>query len=525
MKITKEFCRLIYPIYTHITMKHIKTSLLAAFCTVSLSITGQQSFLKSLVPDEPSKAPDYLCTWNLQGYVVSYQGSDLTREAMNEEYIFGKGTYQNWVDCYPSIRKDLYFVMDDSWDIPKDVNHTPNKYLGTVELDPGRFPSFHGDAVSRLKQLTDRIKEKGWKGAGGWICAQKAEIFPNIPEEEYWTERIKAANEAGFDYWKVDWGAHEKDGAWRKMLTTIGKQYAPRLCIEHAFQNSFIEFSDAFRTYDVENVIAQPVTIQRICDLLPYKAQGNAKGIINCEDEPYIAAGLGCAIGVMRHPFVGNLPNGTQDFVFPPAIRDMKHRLDEVVRGVRWHRIAEPFGVGKESMAIDNEKLNDYWVLQDRETWNTSRPIGTKLTAEAPARVSRGMPLPEVSDSGEDRPFILASRYPNGAVAIASIGRALGHEYVSKKVSVKIAVENYDSPIGIFGYFKDITIVFPSSVKLKKHKIYAQDLAGDIPVNITKKVSVKGNFLTIPGEVIRTVGLMNVSKEDCSDPGLVLKIF
>ena len=63
------------------------------------------------------------------------------------------------------------------------------------------------------------------------------------------------------------------------MLTTIGKQYAPRLCIEHAFQNSFIEFSDAFRTYDVENVIAQPVTIQRICDLLPYKAQGNAKGI------------------------------------------------------------------------------------------------------------------------------------------------------------------------------------------------------------------------------------------------------
>ena len=88
MKITKELCRLIYLIYTHITMKHIKTSLLAAFCAVSLSITGQQSSLKSLVPDEPSKAPDYLCTWNLQGYVVSYQGSDPTREAMNEEYMF-----------------------------------------------------------------------------------------------------------------------------------------------------------------------------------------------------------------------------------------------------------------------------------------------------------------------------------------------------------------------------------------------------------------------------------------------------
>lgn len=48
-----------------------------------------------------------------------------------------------------------------------------------------------------------------------------------------------------------------------------------------------------------------PITIRRICDLLPYKTVEGAKGIINCEDEPYIAVGLGCAIGVMRHPFAG----------------------------------------------------------------------------------------------------------------------------------------------------------------------------------------------------------------------------
>ncbi|MBQ5655544.1 MAG: hypothetical protein IIV01_04970, partial [Bacteroidaceae bacterium] len=59
-------------------------------------------------------------------------------------------------------------------------------------------------------------------------------------------------------------------------------------------------------------------TIRRVAELLPYKTEGNNKGIINCEDEPYIAVGLGCAIGIMRHPMDGNLPDGRQDEVFPP---------------------------------------------------------------------------------------------------------------------------------------------------------------------------------------------------------------
>lgn len=103
------------------------------------------------------------------------------------------------------------------------------------------------------------------------------------------------------------------------MLTETGRQYAPHLYIEHALENDFIEFSDVLRTYDVENIIAQPVTIQRICELLPYHASPDAEGLINCEDEPYIAAGLGCAIGVMRHPFAGNLPNGSRNRAFPPV--------------------------------------------------------------------------------------------------------------------------------------------------------------------------------------------------------------
>lgn len=500
-------------------------SFIVIFCCVFAIALAQQSQPESLIPDRPSNAPDYFCTWNLQGYVVNYENSEVTRKTMTEEYIFGNGDYQNWINCFPTIRKDLYFVMDDSWDIPKEANKKDlNPYLGLAELNEERFPSFHGNATERLKQFSDLVKSKGWKGAGGWICAQKSELYPDVPEADYWMERIKAADAAGFDYWKVDWGKDSRNKEWRKMLTEIGKKYAPRLYIEHALTNEFIEFSDVFRTYDVENVMSQPITIQRICDLLPYKANDGVKGIINCEDEPYIAVGLGCAIGVMRHPFVGTLPDGTPDIAFPEAGRNIKKRLDEVVRGVRWHRIAEPFAVDGNSFLIDSVRLHDYWILGDRETWLKSRKKGEKMTADAPARVSRGMTLPEISGLDEDRPFVLASKYPNGAVAVATIGRALGREYVSKEISVTVQIEDKDVPIGLFGCFKEVTLVFSYMIDGKKQTVYAQDLAGDVPVDITRQVVIKENRLTIPGSIIRRIGLMSASEGDCSDPGLVIRI-
>jgi hypothetical protein len=134
------------------------------------------------------------------------------------------------------------------------------------------------------------------------------------------------------------------------------------------------------------------------------------------------------------------------------------------------------------------------------------------------------MVLPEVADAGSDRPFVLASRYLNGAVAIATIGRTLNREYVSKEVSVTVPIESWDVPIGLFGYFKDITFVFPEGTDGKKARVYAQDLAGDTPVDITRDIKVKGNQMTIPGQVIHKIGLMNASEGDISDPGLVLKI-
>lgn len=488
------------------------------FSTISFSQNTN-----SLIPDIPSKAPDYFCTWNIQGYIRSHESTVESRKAMTEENMFGNGEFQNWVNLFPKIREDLIFVMDDSWDIPISETSKDGPTFGLTELSQERFPSYTGNPAERLTKLVNAVKAKGWKGLGGWICAQEAPIAGSVNPEEYWTKRLKDANQAGFIYWKVDWGKQSRNLEWRKNMTRLGRIYAPNLIIEHAFNGTPLEFSDTYRTYDVENVIAQPVTIQRIADLLKYKPQGEAKGIINCEDEPYIAAGLGCAIGVMRYPFPGNLPNGKTDYSFPSAGRNIKQRQDEVVRGIRWHRITEPFGVGSDNYKIDTAVLKDYWVLGERETWNKKHKQGDTLRENAPARVSRGLPLAKVLNPGSRQPFVLSSKYPNGAVAIVTIGRGIDHEYITERIKVEQEIENLDNPIGIFGDYESLTLVLPSKIKPSEYEVLGQDLAGDKASAITEGILFKGNKIIISGELIRKIGLSAKSENDISDPGLVLK--
>jgi hypothetical protein len=344
-----------------------------------------------------------------------------------------------------------------------------------------------------------------------------------VDVDAYWTERLAAAHHAGFNYWKVDWGKSAGNGKWREQLTRLGKKHAPNLWIEHAMSNSFLDFSDVFRTYDVENVTAQAATVNRVAKLLRQKARDDAKSIINCEDEPYIAAALGCAIGIMRHPFNGNFPDGRQDVAFPPVGRDLKSRLDEVVRGVRWHRIAEPFGVGGPH-EVDKTVLTDFWVFQKRETW-INRRVGSKSFEKTPARVSRGLPLPEVSNPGAaDRPVVLASLYPNGAIAVATVGRSLGREYVLRRETVTVRVPEATTTVGIFGDYEALELVYPGKINGGKIVVLAQDLAGNVPVDITSQVKIEGGKIVIPGAVIRKVGLMAATAGDKSDPGLVCVI-
>jgi len=495
--------------------------LLAIFCCA----TGCSQSYKpaSLVPETPSKAPDYLCTWNLQGYVCSYKSSVAMRHELTEQNIFGDGPLEGWARVFPKIHKDLFLVLDDAWDTP--LKSGDKAYYGSLILDTVRFPSVSRlNPEQRLAYVSDKVKSLGWKGLGLWICAQQAPIYKDEDSVQYWKERFQWMNAAGIRYWKVDWGNESKKEAWRAWLTSMGKKWAPNLIIEHAMTPAVLASAATYRTYDVENVISIPHTIDRIANLLKALPKGKAVSIINCEDEPYIAAGMGCAIGIMRHPFNGKLPNGDPDHAFPLAGRDLKSRLDAEVRGVRWHRIATPFGINETDFYIDSNKLHDFWTMRDHETYIKDHGPGYINAWDAPAIITRGLDKPTVTLPRRDSiyPYILASKYPNGAIAIAAIGRTLDRQYSTPRADVLLQVDNYNHPFGIFGHFDSLTIEVKGASSVKATRIWAQDLAGETPIDITSEVIQRGNQFIVPGSVIDKVGLSAATKGDKSEPGLVL---
>lgn len=486
-----------------------------------LAAVPSNAKVRSLVPSRPSKAPDYFSTWNIQGYCASYD-SPMTIQLMTEQSMFGTGPLEGWTQFFPSFREDLLFLMDDSWDIPCGTHAGNDQYMGECRLNPNRYPTCTGTPVQRLSKLVQKTKEAGWKGLAGWVVAHESHVAPDAQNREaYWTDRLRESTKAGMNYWKVDYGREEHNIEWRKMLTNLARKYAPNMVLEHAYTYPIIEECDVFRTYDVEVVTSVPVTLQRVVKLLKYQTKPGNMGLINCEDEPLISVGLGCVIGVMRHPINQPLPNGLADHVFPTAARNLKARLDEVDRALKWHRLAEPFAVNNDAN-IDNRQLTDRWLLADRETWVSSHHPGDTLVERAPARISRCMPLPEVKCMGE-APYVLASKYPNGAVAVATLERLAYRTWGTPLAQVSIEVEDVKAPVGIFGDYKELVIRYPQALK-SKARIWAQDLRGKRPVDITSRIQIIDNTLIIPGTLIHEIGTLEGTPGDVSAPGLVLCI-
>jgi hypothetical protein len=148
--------------------------------------------------------------------------------------------------------------------------------------------------------------------------------------------------------------------------------------------------------------------------------------------------------------------------------------------------------------------------------------IGKTYQQGAPARVSRGLPLPEVVCEGEP-PFVLAGRFPNGAIAVATQGRTLhGTNWFFPPADVTVQLGSSNGPIGIFGRYRSLTL--QSAAPFGKVHVFAQDLAGDRSEDITSKVKIKANKVELPGSLIEEIGLKAATKGDVSDPGLVLVI-
>jgi hypothetical protein len=485
-----------------------------------------------LIPDRPSNAPSYWCTWAAQNYMYGHDlpnldpevlegdsGSRLAHNAMTEATLFGKTGWAE--DFFPKIREDVLFLLDDGWQIGGTA---------TFELDPKKFPSFTGSSVDRLMKLNGVILGAGWRGTALW-CR-------NTPGGDADHRLESLSQSAGIKYWKVDIG----DPTFN-LVRLRDKTHIP-LTLEHVHgewpvngdwkkdgrfgaqpwgssRMEILQHTDVYRTYDVTSILSLPTTLDRVAEMLK-GAEGHSEvhGLLNVEDEVYVAAALGCTMGILRHPLVGMRPGKDPDLFFNGP-RRTKQRMDEVVRALRWQRIAPPFSPGLGSVTVSGEILTDSWVFERGQTWQNGI-IGTTVRQGAPACIARNIGLPSVRANG-DPPFVLATRFPNGAVAIAAQERTrVGNAWYMPACDVTLSVADAPGPFGIFGYFASLTLA--ADKPLHDKRFLAQDLAGNEAVDISSAVQIRGKNLYIPGDVIRRIGLHNATPGDISAPAVVIAI-
>lgn len=490
---------------------------------------------RNLIPDCINPSPDYYCTWQVQLYATNDGKPDIQRHAINETSLFDKRKPFGWAYFYENARRDLIFVMDSSWDVPKDK---ALELRGSHILNVEKFPSFTGEGISpseSLKRLNSRMTEIGWKSLGGWVASQECELLlKNGDIEGYWTERLKWANDAGISYWKVDNGRKRSDFAFRKLIAGLSHKYAPNLTLENACINDVIPYSDAFRTYDVPAIMSIPMTLEKIYNLrdVPAPSEGFSC-LINCEDEAYIAAALGFTMGIMRHPYTGELPDGREDMSFPSCHRNIKTKLTEVTRAVHWHRIAPAYTFNAEFMKCSEELLTDTWDFVNEndeiEAWwfdmDSIKKFmsGNTLSKSAPSVICRNMELPIVTDSdGGYVPYVVSSKNPNGVISIATLGRTFGRTYMLPKCTVNIRSGSCKT-FGVFGKYKNL--ILETDLDTSGMRVLAQDLADEVSYDITESVQTEKGRIIIPGDVIDYIGTLAQADGDTSEPGLIIQIF
>lgn len=478
---------------------------------------------------------NYFCTWVTQNCVgeevnqfrlknpafTGDQGSRSAREQMNEEFIFGKdGVAHLW----EGVRASLYLLLDDGWDVPYSVDPaTQLSLFGSLEIDEERFPSLKGTPAERLKQMSERVLAAGWRGLGIWVSPQRkgmqrGEEIGLDEMRDYWRERLEWSKYAGVRYWKVDWGMLSM-AEYRKCLTDLAAEVYPELYVEQArcsapingeIGTERVRFSEGpqaegtarnyadsrvFRSYDVtDDYLSATTTLDRLSFLL----SRDSGGFINCEDELYIGAALGCSVGVMRTPF------GAEGFRFC-------RRLQEVKAAVRWLDLAPPFcgGTYLESPAV----LYDSCYFSSEATWYS--PVREKtVTQAAPAVMARNTPLPEVK-VGENAPFVVCSLNPSRAYGIAAV-RRFCHLADTDAPEVFCRIGNAER-VGIFGRFASLTF----KADMPPTRVMAECLFGAEAIDVTARVLRPDGTVMVDGALLAELGRAT----DESEPAVMLTLY
>ena len=511
--------------------KTFNRGLLGAFVVLG----GLAARAENLVPDTPSTGPNIWCTWGIQNHVGSQDevakkvretvrrevafegdqggGADFARSCLNEDLLFGE---KGWADYWPEIRKDVYLLLDDGWDVPYNTPAKKADAFGSFELDEKKFPTCTGTPAQRLKALNEKMKARGWRGAAVWIAAQakgenygKARTWAPEKLRDYWRDRVLWSKEAGVAYWKVDWGVHGRDVAFRRMLTELARELYPELTIEHsvpmgalndydartdkgtgAFANSdakqlaevdaTLSFAGVFRTYDV--VIKPSTTIDRAAYELARGRALGAKGILSVEDDMTISVGLASAVGIMR---------------WDNAAHDVGSRSRwEPVRAVRWQRIAPAVSMDALDVFVSKERQTDTVTFKPGSTWY--QPVwGKTIVQSAPAIISRGIENPKVTpfDKNGIAPYVMATLHPNGSFALAMASRKTPDYNGTPRADVEVNLDCLGRKICLFGVNGNVRFRLGTTRPIE---VLAQDLAENEAIDVTDKVKIENGALTIP---------------------------
>lgn len=483
----------------------------------------------NLIPSPAAPTGSYICTWWNQSSAANALGLTGTglsdwRDALNEDALFEREDLYHHAPR--EVRGDLVFLLDDGWDVPPvtpgDDEH--RSLHGSLDPDPEKFSRYGDDAPSRLKAISDKVKEMGYAGLGLWVSPQKSTLrgYDSVDDRTYWETRAKWSRDAGVLYWKVDWGLNDASDDYRQLISECVHKIYPDLLCEHAVvqkpcthnsgSDTFLEdrlarvkrqmtFSDVYRTYDVIDPFEHVCTLQRAHEVLLSADEPClfGRGLINGEHLYSICAGLGLAAGIMNYSI-------------------------DALACINWHRFAPPAGIRDLSYLHSENDLYDS-LFCESELCGWAPCLGRTVVEKAPAIMARGCPLPEVAPVFETAPFVCASKDKStGAYCVASIKRTVDPvQNAHFPADVTVTGADLYAPIGVFGIFNSLTVKFLSRIP-EGTRVLSQDLTGCEAFDVTALVKFDGDSMTLDGRDLRMLGKWDRGHRDTSDPSLILKM-
>ena len=445
------------------------------------------------------------------------------RDALNEEYLFGDESLYHSYDR--EYREGLLFMLDDGWDVPYGSEHNGGEeFYGSLEPDAEKFKSLGSTPEERLCNMSKKIRELGYAGLGVWVSPNygKRDENGNVDYDDvrqYWEDRALMCQKAGIRYWKVDWGVYMRDAKYRTIMTECCHKVSPDLLIEHAYPcgvfanyndvnrpiaekfSEYLGFSDVFRTYDILKPFECVETLKRVDMLLSANVdyKSGCKGYINVEWMAFVAAGLGLNLGIMY---------------------DRK----EVEAVLRWQRIAPPFGATESNYIRSEHELTDsHYFDRKAASWVD---FSNKLhKVSAPAVMARNTKLPKVEAVGDTEPYIVASKHPEAdALAVAALPRTVDpNVYIKALADVTVYPEAFTEKVGVFGVFNSLTLEYAEKIP-ENAVVWAQPMLGDVAVDITEKVSVDGNRITVDGKDLRCYGKVTHDHTETYEPSVLVTV-